>query len=77
TQLQLRHQQIGYATTVTSGMSTDLKQINTHASLFLCQQPTNNFSYQTSLVQMTARDELNFVLNYQLPQALQSQIKST
>lgn len=94
TQVQLHHQQIGYATTVISGMEdTNLKQINTSPSLFLYQQPTNNFNQQipyTSSVQIAAREELNslinhrnsqeewnYRLNYQLPQALQSHIKST
>ena len=65
TQLQLRHQPTGYATTVISGIGKDLKQINICPGLFLDEQPTNNYSSQTSLVQMTARDELNFVLNHQ------------
>jgi uncharacterized protein YndB with AHSA1/START domain len=84
TQLQLRHQPTGYATTVISGMSPNL-------SLF--QQPTNNFNeqiYHTSSVQIVAREELNSLLNrqnsidewnyrlkYQLPKTLQNQIKST
>jgi uncharacterized protein YndB with AHSA1/START domain len=93
TQLQLQHQQIGYATTVISGKETNLKPINTSPSLFLYQQPTNNFNKQisyTSSVQIAAREELNSLINrrnsqeewnyrlhYQLPQALQSHIKST
>lgn len=91
TQLQLQHQH-GYATTFVAGMSLDLKQMNTRPGLFLYQQPTNNFNHQipcTSSVQMAAREELNslinhrnsqeewnYRLNYQLPQALQSHIKS-
>jgi uncharacterized protein YndB with AHSA1/START domain len=93
TQLQLQHQQIGYASTVISGMNTNLKQINTSQGLFLNQQPTNYFNEQifpTNSVQIAAREELNslfnhqssldkwnYRLNYQLPQALQSHIKST
>jgi uncharacterized protein YndB with AHSA1/START domain len=90
TQVKLSHQQIGYATTVISGVDTEtnLKQINTPPSLFLYQQPTNNFHQQipyTSSVQIAAREELNslinhrnsqeewnYRLNYQLPQALQT-----
>lgn len=93
TQLQLQHQHIGYASRVISGINTNLKQINTSPGLFLYEQPTNNFNQQisyTSSVQTAAREELNslinhkgskeewnYRLNYQLPQALQSQIEST
>jgi uncharacterized protein YndB with AHSA1/START domain len=87
TQVQLQHQQIGYATTVISGMDTNSKQINTSPGLFLYQQPTNYFNepiFQTNSVQIAAREEVNslinrrnsqeewnYRLNYQLPQALQ------
>jgi uncharacterized protein YndB with AHSA1/START domain len=93
TQVKLSHQQIGYATTVISDINTNSQQINTPPGLFLYQQPTNNFNQQisyTNSVQIVARKELNslinhqgskeewnYRLNYQLPQALQSQIKST
>jgi uncharacterized protein YndB with AHSA1/START domain len=93
TQVQLQHQQIGYATTVISGTETNLKPINISPSLFLYQQPTNYFNepiFHTNSVQIAAREELNslinhrnsqeewnYRLNYQLPQALQSHIKST
>jgi uncharacterized protein YndB with AHSA1/START domain len=93
TQIQLSHQQIGYATTVISSIDTNLKPINISPGLFLYEQPKNNFNQQipyTSSVQIVAREELNslinhkdskeewnYRLNYQLPKALQSQIKST
>jgi uncharacterized protein YndB with AHSA1/START domain len=92
TQVKLSHQQIGYASTVISGIDTNLKQINTRPSLFLYQQPTNYFNEpisHTSSVQIAAREELNtllnrqnsldqwnYRLNYQLPQALRNHIKS-
>jgi uncharacterized protein YndB with AHSA1/START domain len=93
TQVQLSHQQIGYATTAISGIDTNSKQINTPPGLFLYQQPTNYFNeliFHTNPVQIAAREELNslinhrnsqeewnYRLNYQLPQALGNHIKST
>ncbi|WP_019507852.1 SRPBCC domain-containing protein [Pleurocapsa sp. PCC 7319] len=87
TQLQLRHQPTGYATTVVSGKSFNFGRIGTRADLLFYEQPVPNFNKQMpdlSWPQLATKDELNslvsyrdskeewdYRLNYKLPQALQ------
>ncbi len=66
TQLQLKHQQTGYAATVVIGNTEGFGQINTHPGLFLYQETRLNcdrYISQISLRQQTRRDELNSLLN--------------
>ena len=87
TQLQLKHQQAGYATAVVSSENNDFKPIDTRSGLFLDRQLVANGDRQipeTNLFPSTMRDELNSLLNHRdteeewnyrldrkLPQALQ------
>ncbi len=62
TQLQLQHQQTGYATIFISSRSRDLKQIDTHASLYRYEQPVTSTHQQipeTIFLQLATRDELS------------------
>lgn len=65
TQLQLKHQQTGYATTFVPARSGDLPQIDPHLGLFLYQQPVTNFNRQisTGSLQQMTRDEPNSLLD--------------
>lgn len=67
TQLQLQHQQTGYATTFVSSRSRDFRQIDPHASLYRYEQPVTSLNQQiseTSFLQLTTRNELTELLNY-------------
>ena len=67
TQLQLQHQQTGYATTVISGMSKDFGRISTRTDLFWDQQPfasINKQTLETSSLQLATRNELRDLLNH-------------
>ena len=88
TQLQLKHQQTGYATAIIPDRSRDL---NDRPGLFLSRQPIINSDRQipeANSFPSTAKDELNFLLGYtdfkeqwdyrlnrKLPQALQQHIQ--
>ncbi|MGL5795619.1 MAG: SRPBCC family protein [Waterburya sp.] len=67
TQLQLQHQQTGYATTFISSRSKDFRQIDTHASLYRYEQPVTSTHQQileTSFLQLATRNELKDLLNH-------------
>ena len=86
TQLQLKHQPTGYATTVMLSKSGDFGHFGTRADLFLYDQPVENINKQmleTSPLQLTTTEELNsllfptdfrdewdYLLNQKLPDAL-------
>ncbi len=88
TQLQLKHQRTGYATTVIPNKSEDLGQIGIRASLFLYEQPITRINQQMSEIsslQLATKDDLNslvfhrnfqeewdYRLNHKLLQALQN-----
>ncbi len=88
TQLQLKHQPTGYATTVTPGKSGDFEQFGIRADLFLYEQPVSSVNKQmleTNPLQLATRDELHswldrkdsqeewdYRLNHKLLEALQS-----
>ena len=66
TQLQLKHQQTGYATTAISGKNDQtFGQIGTRPGLFLYEQPVesiNKHMLEKSLLQLPIREELNSLI---------------
>ena len=85
TQLQLKHQQTGYATTLVPNKNSNFEQNDIYPGLFLYQQPVTYFNRQisTGIQQMTIdepnslldrtsfKQEWDYRLVHQLPQALQ------
>ena len=66
TQLELRHRQAGYATTIIGDRHKNFRDFNHHPSLFLSQQ-SPNFAQQTlqmGLHQWMPKDEPGLLLNH-------------
>ena len=64
TQLQLKHQQTGYATTLVPNKNSNFEQNDLYPGLFLYQQPVTYFNRQISTgIQQMTRDEPNSLLD--------------